>query len=154
MGLPHERAVLSLLWIVGTFSFYLPSALGKRSVPYRQGRTVTGLTRITPPSNSGWSLPITLIWGTHRHKLKALVDSGAAGNFMDLSLVKSLQIPVDSLPAPLTVTALDGRPLSPGKVTLLTSLLRFSIYQHQEELWFHLIHSPAFPVILCHPWLA
>ncbi|KAK3517835.1 hypothetical protein QTP70_021016 [Hemibagrus guttatus] len=54
----------------------------------------------------------------HRHKLNALMYSGAAGNFMDMSLVKSLQIPVDSLPAPLTITALDGRPLSPGKVTI------------------------------------
>ncbi|KAK3515731.1 hypothetical protein QTP70_030176, partial [Hemibagrus guttatus] len=80
----------------------------------------------------GLFLPITLIWGTRRHKLKALVDSGTAGNFMDMSLVKSLQIPVDSLPAPLTVTVLDGRPLSPGKVTLLTS-----IYQHQKELRHH-----------------
>lgn len=72
---------------------------------------------------------------------------------MDLSLARSLQIPSESLATPLTVTALDGRPLGPGKVTLLTSLLRLSVRQHQEELCFHLIQSPEFPVILGHPWL-
>ncbi|KAK3556345.1 hypothetical protein QTP70_007093 [Hemibagrus guttatus] len=115
-----ERVVLPLLWTVGTFSFYLPTALGKHSVPYRQGRTVTGLTHITPPSNSGLFLPISLTWGTLRHELKALVDSGAAGNFMDTSLVKSLQIPFDSLHVPLTVTALDEKTLTPAKLWTVT----------------------------------
>jgi len=59
-----------------------------------------------PPSNSGLIFPITTSWGNQKHQLKALVDSGAAGNFMDLSLARSLQIPSDSLETPLTVTAL------------------------------------------------
>lgn len=38
-------------------------------------------------------------------------------------------------------------------VTLLTVPLHLSICQHQEELYFHLIQSLEFPVILGHPWL-
>ncbi|KAK3559268.1 hypothetical protein QTP86_009932 [Hemibagrus guttatus] len=132
---------------------HLPRTLGKRPVPHRQGRTVTGLTSTTSPSNSGLFLPITLTWGDQKHILQALIDSGAAGNFMDISLAKSLQIPTNSLPAPLTVTALDGRPLAPGKITHLTSPLDLSTYQHQERMCFHLIQSPEFPVILGYPWL-
>lgn len=114
---------------------------------------MTGVTRTTSPSNSGLFLPITLTLRGQKHQLEALIDSGAAGNFMDVSLAKSLQISTYSLPAPLTVTALDGRPLSPGKVTHLTSLLGLTTYQHQERMCFHLIQSPEFPVILGHPWL-
>ncbi|KAK3509828.1 hypothetical protein QTP70_012502 [Hemibagrus guttatus] len=69
---------------------------------------------------------------------------------MDISLARSLQIPTNSLPAPLTVTALDGRPVAPGKITHLTSPLDLSTYQHQERICFHLIQ---FPVILGYPWL-
>lgn len=128
----------------GHFRSACPELSEKRSVPYRQGRTVKGITHIAPPSNSGLFLPITLTWENHKHQLKALVDSGAAGNFMDFSLARSLQIPSDSLATPLTVTALDGRPLGPGRVTLLISLLCLSIRQHQKELCFHLIQSPEF----------
>ena len=145
--------MLSILWTAWTFPFCLPRALGKRLVPYRHGGTVTGTTCFALPSDSGFFLPVTLAWGTREYQLKALVDSGAAGNFMDLSLARGLQIPSDSLATPLTVTALDGRPLGPGKVTLLTSPLRLSFNQHQEELSFHLIQSPELPVILGHPWL-
>ncbi len=63
------------------------------------------------------------------------------------------QIHNNSLPAPLTAIALDGRPLAPGKITHLTSLLCLVTYQHQERICFHLIQSPEFPVILGHPWL-
>ncbi len=72
---------------------------------------------------------------------------------MDFSLNRSLKVPFDSLVTPLNVTAQDGRPLGSGKVTLLTSPLHLSIHEHQEELCFHLIRSPVFPVILGHPWL-
>ncbi|MGL5294568.1 MAG: retropepsin-like aspartic protease [Aeromonas sp.] len=61
-------------------------------------------------------LPITLTWGNQRHQIEALVDSGAAGNFMDLDLAERLKIPSEPLPTPLVVTALDGRPLGSGTV--------------------------------------
>lgn len=57
--------------------------------------------------------------------MKALVDSGAAGNFMDATLAEGLKIPSDPLPCPLVVTAMDGRPLSPATVSRLTTPLKF-----------------------------
>lgn len=50
--------------------------------------------------------------------LKAFFDSEAAGNFMDLDL--DLQVPLTNLDDPLTITALVGRPLGSGQVSLST----------------------------------
>ncbi len=107
--------------------------------PVQAGRTVTGITSIAPPSNSGLFLSITLAWGNHKKHLKAMVDSGAAGNFMDFSLARSLKVPTESLVIPLTVTALKGRPLRPGEVTLLTAPLYLSIHKHRKScvsIWY------------------
>ncbi len=82
-----------------------------------------------------------------------MIDSGAAGDFLDLSLAKELGIPTQLLPHPQAVTALDGRPLEPGRVTEATQSLRLTIHQHQQEETFYLIDSPEYPVILGHPWL-
>ncbi|KAL1278510.1 hypothetical protein QQF64_025183 [Cirrhinus molitorella] len=82
-----------------------------------------------------------------------MIDSGAAGDFLDLSLAKKLGIPTQILSYPQAVTALDGRPLEPGRVTEATQSLRLTILQHQQEEIFYLIDSPEFPVILGHPWL-
>ena len=70
---------------------------------------------------------------------------------MDLSLAQRLNIL--SLDPPLSVTALDGRPLGPGLVNQMTSAVRVQIDNHKEELSFHLIQSPDFTVVLGFPWL-
>ncbi len=106
-----------------------------------------------PPTNAVLAVPATLSWGGHQHLVQAMIDSGAAGDFLDLSLAKELGIPTQLLPHPQAVTALDGRPLEPGRVTEATQSLRLTIHQHQQEETFYLIDSPEYPVILGHPWL-
>lgn len=106
-----------------------------------------------PPANAVLAVPATLSWEGHQHQVQAMIDSGAAGNFLDLTLAKKLKIPTQLLPHPQAVTALDGRPLEPGKVTEATLSLRLTIFQHQQEETFYLIDSPEYPVILGHPWL-
>lgn len=130
-----------------------PQFSGNAQPSYRQGGTVTGASVSTIPSKSGLFLPITLTWADQKCQIQAFVDSGAAGNFMDLTLARNFRIPNDPLPGPLSVTALDGRPLGPGEVTHLTFHLGLSVCQHQEKICFHLIHSPEFPVIFRHSWL-
>ncbi len=106
-----------------------------------------------PPTNAVLAVPTTLSWEGHQHLVQAMIDSGAAGDFLDLSLAKELGIPTQLLPHPQAVTALDGRPLEPGRVTEATQSLRLTIHQHQQEETFYLIDSPEYPVILGHPWL-
>ncbi len=103
-----------------------------------------------PPTNA---VPATLSWEGHQHLVQAMIDSGATGNFLDLSFAKELGIPTQLLPHPQAVTALDGRPLKPGRVTEASQSLRLTIHQHQQEETFYLIDSPKYPVILGHPWL-
>ena len=75
---------------------------------------MTGVSSSPQYPGSGLFVPITISWGHQKHTLQAFIDSGAAGNFMDLSLAQRLNIPILSLDPPLSVTALDGRPLGPG----------------------------------------
>ncbi len=84
-----------------------------------------------PPTNAVLAVPATLSWVGHQHLVQAMIDSGAAGDFLDLSLAKELGIPTQLLPHPQAVTALDGRPLEPGRVTEATQSLRLTIHQHQ-----------------------
>ncbi len=106
-----------------------------------------------PPTNAALAVPATLSWEGHQHLVQAMIDSGAAGDFLDLSLAKELGIPTQLLPRPQAVMALDGRSLEPGRVTEATQSLRLTIHQHQQEETFYLIDSPEYPVILGHPWL-
>ncbi|RXN38369.1 restin-like protein [Labeo rohita] len=42
----------------------------------------------TPSSSSGIFLPVTISQGDQQHQLQAFIDSGAAGNFMDVDVTK------------------------------------------------------------------
>uniref|UniRef100_A0A8C7SC68 ribonuclease H n=1 Tax=Oncorhynchus mykiss TaxID=8022 RepID=A0A8C7SC68_ONCMY len=88
-----------------------------------------------------------------RHK--ALVDSGAAGNFIDRGLANRLGIPLVQLGKPFPVHALDSRPLGSGQVREATAPLDMVTQEgHEERISLFLIDSPAFPVVLGIPWLA
>lgn len=114
---------------------------------------MTGATFSPTFSETGVFLSLTISWGEHTHSCQALVDSGAAGNFIDSRLAHTLKVPLVALDAPLSVSALDGQPLGNGKVTSVTSPLRIHVANHLEEISLHLIDSPEFPVVLGFPWL-
>ena len=82
---------------------------------------MTGATFTPSDSTLCLQLLVTISWEHQQHPLQALVDSGAAGNFMDLTLANKLHLPITSLDHPLTVTALDGRPLGRGTVNHVTT---------------------------------
>ncbi len=73
---------------------------------------------------------------------------------MDFTLARHLRIQPISLQEPLTITALDGRPLGSGQVRQCTTSLHLQIGCHKENIQFFLIHSPEFPLILGFPWLS
>lgn len=114
---------------------------------------MTGATLSPEFPGQGVYLPVSISWGESSHSCRALVDSGAAGNFIDVDLAHKLNVPLQSLDSPLSVTALDGRPLGNGRVTQATSRLLLKSDAHQEEITLYLVRSPEFPVILGYPWL-
>ncbi|XP_029318573.1 uncharacterized protein LOC115028841 [Cottoperca gobio] len=82
-------------------------ACGKSPAPSRRGRTVTGATLTPSASTSCLQLPVTISWENQHHPLQALIDSGAAGNFLDLTLARALHLPISRLDHSLSVTALN-----------------------------------------------
>lgn len=113
---------------------------------------MTGATLTPTTSTTCLQIPVTISWGhQHHHTLQALVDSGAAGNFIDSSLASDLHLPVTNLDHPLTVTALDGKPLGKGTIDHITTLILSVGERHHEKVQFNLIQSPEFPVVLGFP---
>ena len=73
---------------------------------------------------------------------KALVDSGAAGNFIDSDLAYSLGIPIVPVDVPFLVHALDSRPLRSGLIREVTAPLGMvSQGGHTERISLFLIDS-------------
>ncbi|KAL0152007.1 hypothetical protein M9458_052725 [Cirrhinus mrigala] len=84
----------------------------------------------------------------------ALIDSGAAGNFLDEGFAKTHCLSLIPCTSPLSVAALDGRPLGPGRVQFTTNDLQLTTGAfHTETIRFFIIQSPHNPVILGLPWL-
>ncbi len=117
-----------------------PSTKSLVSVTNYKNRTKRQLTVVTLSSDS-FSL-----------SYPALVDSGADGNLMSYNLAKQLNLTCESIPQPLSATALNGRLMCP--VVHQTSPLSVILEDgHTEQMTFYLYHSTHHPLILGYPWL-
>ena len=84
--------------------------------------------------------------------VNALVDSGADDNFMDLGFARKVGIPLEALPDPITVKALDGRILA--RITHCTIPLQLQVSgNHSEIIRFYVLPSPHSPIVLGLTWL-
>lgn len=107
------------------------------------------------PSVAHMWLPIEFPEFSPHSQHKALIDSGAAGNFIDRSLAHKLGIPIVPVDVPFPVHALDSRPLGSGLIGEVTAPTAMRTRgDHEERISLFLIDSPAFPVVLGLPWLA
>ncbi len=121
--------------------------------PSSDRRPVSDITR-SISSASSITLPVELISQNQAVQTTALLDSGAAGNFIDSEFVGQLNLKLNPCNSSLAVEALDGRPLSKGKILRLTEPVTLHIGTlHSEEIQFYVIHSPTHPLILGLPWL-
>ena len=83
-----------------------------------------------------------------RSQHKALVDSGAAGNFINEGLAHSLGIPIVPVDMPFPVHVLDSQPLGSGLIREATAPLGMVTQEgHKERISLFLIDSPAFSVV-------
>ena len=84
--------------------------------------------------------------------VQALLDSGSEQNLIHPALVKQYNIPIESLPSPVKVTALDGRSLE--TITHLTLPLHLVVSgNHHENVTFFVVPTKESPIILGYPWL-
>ncbi|KAJ8402933.1 hypothetical protein AAFF_G00362470 [Aldrovandia affinis] len=78
-------------------------------------------------------LPISLSWNSSQHSAPALIDSGAAEDLINLHLARQLQIPLVTLDSPLSVTALDSKPLGSNAITQRTIPLQENGWDAPEK---------------------
>ncbi|KAF7216968.1 roquin-2-like, partial [Nothobranchius furzeri] len=84
--------------------------------------------------------------------LNALLDTGAADNFVDQELANQLRLPTTELEHTTSVTSVDGRPRQPYPIRRQTQLLRMSVEENHETIRFLVISAPSSPLILGHSW--
>ena len=137
------------------------STIGKRPSPAAVGAMPLDASRYSPspcsyksvPPLGGFSLQVSLCFGSTSIHSHALLDSGASTCFIDKSFVCAHNIPTVRTSQPISVEAIDGRVLSSGAVTEATIPLVLQIGAHQEELTFYLIATPRHPIVLGLSWL-
>lgn len=66
-------------------------------------------------------VPVEIVFSTSTIVTKALLDSGAAGNFIDEDLAQQFNIPLIHCKSPLAVPALDRHPLGTGHILSSTT---------------------------------
>ncbi|KAI2661862.1 Transposon Tf2-9 polyprotein [Labeo rohita] len=98
-------------------------------------------------------LQVSILVGHQRIVTTAFVDSGAAGNFINQDYAAQLGIETEVLSQPLTITAIDGRPLNFSPVIRRTKEIHLIIGNHTEKIQLYITKITSPPVILGHPWL-
>lgn len=108
-----------------------------------------------PLSNlTQFSIPVTLSWGGVSVVVQALIDSGAAGNFLEAGLVRRLRLPMYDLPTPLSVHGVTGERMAEGTIYNRTHSCRLQVgVAHSEEIELYVLRRAKDPLILCLPWL-
>jgi len=87
-----------------------------------------------------------------KYGIRALVDSGATGVFIDREYIKSNQIPTRKLSAPILVRNVDGTANTSGAITEVAELiLRYN--GHSERALFGVVGLGSQNLILGHTWL-
>ncbi|KAI2647134.1 Transposon Tf2-6 polyprotein [Labeo rohita] len=125
----------------------------RATCPTRPPRLPTSVSERSPALNK---CEITALLSCDGRSIRttALIDSGAAGNFIDKDFARSNQLPLSPCVSPVAVAALDGRPLGTGRIDHTTTDLTLHIEPgHQETIRFFVITSPQSPLILGFPWL-
>ncbi|KAI2646606.1 Transposon Tf2-6 polyprotein [Labeo rohita] len=125
----------------------------RATCPTRPPRPSASVSARIPCLNK-CEIPALLCFEGRTIRTAALIDSGAAGNFIDKDFVKANQLPLLPCVSPVAVAALDGRPLGSGHIEHTTTDLSLRLEPgHQETIRFFIITSPQSPLILGFPWL-
>lgn len=98
------------------------------------------------------TVPITLNINGQCISTTALLDSGAAGNFMSHGIAQ--QHCIIKFSSSLTVEVIDSRPLGTGLMSaLMQELVRQTGLLHSETTQFYILPTSTTTVILGLPWL-
>lgn len=95
------------------------------------------------------TVPIPITANGHQISTTALLDSGAAGNFMSSDSALHNRIALIQCSSSLTVEATDGRPLGTGHISFITQelLMQTGLF-HTEKIQFYILPTSNTPGIL------
>ncbi|MEJ1280938.1 paternally expressed 10 [Cricetulus griseus] len=133
--------------------------VGKLPGPAVEGRAATGPERTRSPTPEAPTSHLQVMLQIHipgRNTLfvRAMIDSGASGNFIDQEYVIQNAIPLRIKEWPIMVEAIDGHPIASGPIVLETHHLIVDLGDHREILSFDVTQSPFFPIVLGVRWLS
>lgn len=95
-----------------------------------------------------------IILGNICTPVQALIDSGSAGNFIDVALVQKLAIDTAPCIPPLCVSVLDDWPLGAGPVQQIINPILIQVGAlHPENIQLFVTDTPTNSLILGFPWL-
>ncbi len=124
------------------------------SCPTRPTSRGSPLVSSNPSTLSTLEVPVTIMLENSQFDSLALIDSGAAGNFIDINFAKAHSLPLIPCESGVAVAALDGRPLGTGHIKLTTKDITMKTGSlHTESIRLFAIVSPHKPIILGLPWL-
>jgi transposase InsO family protein len=89
------------------------------------------------------------------HRMRALLDSGAMGNYISPAVVNHYQLPWHQKVEPYRLCNIEGDAFdyNGGKVDTETDHLNMSIQGHHEQVIFDVMNLSDYDLILGHPWL-
>ncbi len=92
----------------------------RAACPVRPSRRDSTTVSADYNHSTSFGIPITINSDEGRIETIAMINSGAAGNFIDISFANSHNLPLISCESWVAVAALDGRPLGSGRIKYLT----------------------------------
>lgn len=133
--------------IVGS---WITSLGGACNVPEPAQQEVSSLPPLVHPA---FTLPVTLRYLGGTSVFPVLLNSGAAGIFIDANTMRCLNI-TNLMPQPIRIQVTDGRPIRKGIINWHTQLISLQVWAlHHENIKLLVITSPKPPVILGLPWM-
>lgn len=121
--------------------------------PHRNDPSIpVGVSSVPPTSLS--QLTISVEWRGEGCNVKSLVDSGAAGNFIDIRLTHRLNLPLRKLAFPLKVHGVTGEKMMSRTIYYRTHPFVMQVGAlHTETVEMSVLSQTKDPLILGLPWL-
>ena len=124
-----------------------------RPAPHSPAPKATALS----VSNDHFVIPIKCSYGSRVLQTYAMLDNGATGNFFNLDLVNSLNLPKILKPHAIPVSNIDGTLNKSGEIRYSTPVIRLDIPLRPKHTFTdHLecdITTIKYPIILGLPWI-
>ncbi|KAL0180378.1 hypothetical protein M9458_025820, partial [Cirrhinus mrigala] len=124
----------------------------RAACPIRPSPRKTNAVSSKRSNQTAFDIPVTLMFHDRTITAAAMIDSGAAGNFIDIQFANFHNIPLVACGSRVAVAALDGRPLGRGEVKFITDDITLKTgLEHTENIRLFAIDSPLNPIILGMP---